>query len=407
MAGWKAPLIETRRATLRLSLVATLLVAFMPLRANAVTTPVLDAPLSNLVNGTTTYVAHASTTQNNERVNTAVFTLPANADLSGVSIGTVSVVEQPGAVPYPITGVSVDPVANTVTIDITFPKDKPTENFDVRVGGVVNPSQPGAYSYSVTLASTRPPAMTGTLGYTLSPGGSAVSVGAAVLSDPTPAAPVAVSLPVTLGARGRLSGTTAGGPNTVSVTFPAGYVLPASPPAGSVTIGGVAVDALSVAGNTVTFALPAGLTLPGGGATTVSFDAAFGLVNPAAGSYSISVSTSAEAGAGTCPPFAIGVPHLVVSIDVSSVDFGVIYPGTLTAPATVNVTVDCDASYVITRDVTGDVAAMGLTVTGDASGTKAGGTPTVHTDTFRANMSWDTDPGLPLSVDIQYTVVRS
>jgi hypothetical protein len=365
------------------------------------------APVSATVNSVTSYRVTAHTDQRNERIQTTVYTFPANTDVSGVSAATVSGQDITNGGAIPILGVVADNVARTVTITTDYRQNQPRTDFSFTVGGVMNASQPGAYSYAAAITTNKGAgALTGS--YTLSANASAVAVGAATLSTYTSGVAASYSVPITLGAVGRLSGTTAAGANTISVTFPAGYTLPASAPPTSVTLNGTAASAVAIAGQTVVITLPAALTLAGGSTVSVAFGPTFGLVNPVAGSYSIAVRTSAQTGTGTSPAYAIvGPAHLTLSIDTTSVDFGVIYPDTPTTPANVRVTVDCDAGYLITRDVTGDVSAMGLSVSGDASGAKPGGSTTVHTDTFTATMPWSTDPGTPLSVSVQYTVVRS
>jgi len=150
-------------------LAVALLTVCVPAPAGAVTVPTLAAPSSLAVNATATYSAQATTTNNNERVTVALFTFPANTNLSGVTAATCSAIEQGSGQVYPITSVVVNQAAWTVTVNINFPKDKPTETFTVTVGNVVNGSQPGAgYSYRVDLTSDRPGASTsGTRAYTL------------------------------------------------------------------------------------------------------------------------------------------------------------------------------------------------------------------------------------------------
>ena len=364
-------------------------------------------PTVTSVNATSSYTVSAHTEVRNENITTTLFTFPANTDLSGVTAATVSGRDVTNDANIPILGVVVNSAARTVTITTDYRRSQSRTDFTFTVGGVRNASHPGAYSYSVQITTSRNTG-TRTGAYTLAANTSAVTVGAVTLSKNTSGAAAAYTVPFTVGAAGRLAGTTAAGGNTVAVTFPTAYTLPASAPASSVKVNGVASAAVVIAGKTVTITLPAALTVVNGGAVTLVFDTAFGLVNPAAGSYTLSVRTSAETGAGTSSPFTIGPSaYLTVSIDPTSVDFGVIYPGTPTAPVSLNLTVDCDAAYVVTRSLSGDVAAMGLSVTGDANGAKPGGTVAVHTDTCQANMPWSTDPDAPLSAAILYTVVRS
>jgi hypothetical protein len=407
-AVWKARASGGVRRLVAPALVAALALALVPTAAHAVTVPTVDLPSSLLANATATYSAHATTTQNNERVTTIVYTFPLNTDLSGVSAATVSAREQPGSIPYPITGVTVNQATGMVTVNITFPKDKPTETFDVNVGGVVNGSQPGAgYSYTVAMTSDRPGASSsGARAYTLTANATAVNVGAVTLSSSQPLTASTYTVPVGLGARGRLSGTTAVGANTIVVTFPAGTTVPAAPPSGSVTIDGTAAGAIAVSGQQVTLTLAAAQTLAGGSTFDVVFGAAFALVNPPAGTHSLTVQTSAESGTGTSPGYVIApTPYLTMTIDAVSVDFGAVDPGVTSAAQAVNVTVDSSAGFTISRVLSGDVALLGLVVAGAAEGAKGAGLAT-YPDSYTITPPWTTTPDVALNAQVQYTAVQ-
>jgi hypothetical protein len=392
-----------------LALVLGLAMAMLPATAAAVTTPVVDPPTSLLANATATYTAHATTTEDRERVRRVTFTFPANTDLSGVSAATVTVFEQPGNIAYAVTQVTTDAVACTVEVRITFPRANKGKAFDVNVGGVVNGSQPGAgYNYSVLMASDKTVSMTGTRAYSLAANASAVGVGTVVLGSNQPAVASSYTVPLTLGAKGRLSGTTAAGANTIVVTFPAGTTVPTAPPAGSVTIDGVAAGtiAVNVPARQVTLTLAANQTIAGGSTFPVVFGTTFGLRNPAAGTYTLVARTSAETGTGTSPGYVIGaVPYLTMTIDATSVDFGAVDPGVTSAPRVVNVTVDSSAPFTITRLLSGDFALLDLIVTGAANGAKPAGLA-AYADSYSITPPWTTDPDVPLLAQVQYTAVQ-
>ncbi len=390
-----------------MAVAVALVVVSFPGPAAAVSVPTLAAPGSLAVNAPTTYSAQATTTKVNERITVALFTFPANTDLAGVTAATCSAVEQGSGQVYPITSVAVDQVARTGAVNINFPRDRPVETLTVSVGGVVNPSQPGAgYSYSVALTSDKTAVMTGTRAYALTAPATAVSVGTVALTTGTAAQAAGYTVPITLGPLGRLAGTTAAGANRIVVTFPSDTVVPAAPPAGSVTIGGVVPAAVTVAGRAVTLTLAAGQTLAGGSTFNVVFDPAFGLVNPtAAGSHTLTVSTTAQTGAGTSPAYAITADFLTMSIDTTTVDFGAVDPGVTSGPRAVNVTVSSSAPVTITRVVGGDYALLGLLVTGAASGVKPAGTAT-FADSLTVSPPWTTDPGVPLLATVAYTALQ-
>ena len=125
------------------------------------------------------------------------------------------------------------------------------------------------------------------------------------------------TVPVTAGPQGRLSWDAEPGdvptPNRISITFPAGYAVPASPPANSITVNGSNVTTASVAGRVLTVSVPNGVTIPDGGTATVVLKSSFGMANPAAGSYTLQATTTAETGTGTSPSFTI-VPGVSAAI---------------------------------------------------------------------------------------------
>lgn len=406
----RTKIIGRRRAASRACAVVlsvAMLMVAVPQPAVAVTVPVLSAPSSLAVNATASYVARATTTATNERVTSAVFTFPVNTDLSGVTAATCSAVELVTGDVYPITGVTVNAAAHTVTVNITFPKDKPTETFDITVGGVVNGSQPGpGYTYSVRLNNTPPGPQSASLSYTLSAPATTVGLGTIVLTTPTGAQNAGYTIPITLGAQGRLAGTTAAGANRIVVTFPADTDVPTAPPAGSVTIDGVAPAAVTVSGRQVTLTLAAAQTLAGGSTFNVVFDPTFGLVNPTTGgNKTLTVSTTAQTGTATSPPYAISVDFLTLTIDTTSVDFGAVDPGVTSAAAGVKLTVASSAPVTITRVLTGDVALLGLSVTGAAEGLKPAGTA-IYADAYTITPPWTTDPAVALQATVAYTVTQ-
>ena len=101
---------------------------------------------------------------------------------------------------------------------------------------------------------------------------------------------------------------------------------------------------------------------------------------------------------GASPAYAIAlVPYLAISVDTTSVDFGMVDPGQLYGPTPVAVGVTSNLPVTLTRALTGDFALMGLTVSGGADGLKPAGTA-LYTDLCSLNVPWSTDPGVQLNV---------
>ena len=106
-------------------------------------------------------------------------------------------------------------------------------------------------------------------------------------------------------------------------------------------------------------------------------------------------------------------PYLSMTIttpdDGQTVDFGSIDPDVTTAEKTVGIAVLSSAPYTITRGVTGDDAALGLQIAGVPSGVAqvaAPLLPAVFVDTLTLTPPWTTDPDVPLTATLSYTVVQ-
>lgn len=103
-------------------------------------------------------------------------------------------------------------------------------------------------------------------------------------------------------------------------------------------------------------------------------------------------------------------PYLSMTITTpdggQTVDFGVVDPGVTTAPKVVSIAVDSGADYSIQRTFTD--TGLGLAVTGDIppAGTVVPTGAFTYTDSYTASPPWTTDPGVPLSVPVTYTVLQ-
>jgi hypothetical protein len=102
-------------------------------------------------------------------------------------------------------------------------------------------------------------------------------------------------------------------------------------------------------------------------------------------------------------------PKLTVTVATpaaaQTVDFGSLDPGTVTGVQTVNVTVQSNKTYNITKTTTG-AAAIGLTTTLADSVNNARTAGQLYTDDYALNVPWTTDPGA-YTASVQYTVMQN
>lgn len=98
------------------------------------------------------------------------------------------------------------------------------------------------------------------------------------------------------------------------------------------------------------------------------------------------------------------VMRLSLTIPAAPVDFGALMPGSSSATETIDVVIDANVPYTLSRAVSGDVSTMGFEISGDASRSMAAGPATI-TDSLWAVPPWTTEPGIPLEVTIRYTLV--
>ena len=98
------------------------------------------------------------------------------------------------------------------------------------------------------------------------------------------------------------------------------------------------------------------------------------------------------------------VMRLSLTLPTTPVDFGALMPGSSSATRVIDVVIDANVPYTLTRAVSGDVSAMGFAISGDASRSMPPGPRTI-TDSLWAVPPWTTDPGIPLEVIIRYTLV--
>jgi hypothetical protein len=88
-----------------------------------------------------------------------------------------------------------------------------------------------------------------------------------------------------------------------------------------------------------------------------------------------------------------------------TVNFGSVNPGTSYGPQTVNLTVQSNKTYNITKTVGGDTA-IGLTTSLANSSNNARTSGQVYSDNYSINVPWTTSPG-NYTATVQYTVVQN
>lgn len=102
--------------------------------------------------------------------------------------------------------------------------------------------------------------------------------------------------------------------------------------------------------------------------------------------------------------FAVSSPSwTTLTIDGGAIDFGALDPGMSSAIHSVSVIVGASGPYMLSKTTSGDVGAMGLSVTGSAGGLKPGSG--MFSDNLQATPSWTATPGVGLDAIVQYTVI--
>lgn len=195
-----------------------------------------------------------------------------------------------------------------------------------------------------------------------------------------------------------------------------GYTLtfPSDTDASGVTSPG-AGDVVTVAADNRTVTVVLGTPIGQRTNFSIQFD---NVVNPTtAGTYTIASVTFTRQGTtnqtvniGGSTYTIAAAPYLSMTITTPDdpgllVDFGDIDPGVTTATKQVTVAVTSSAGYTITRTIGGSATALGLNVSGTATGTKLAGTG-IWTDDYVLTPPWTTDPETTLTATVVYTVTQ-
>jgi len=326
----------------------------------------LNAPSITTVNSSATYgasvvLAAAPFIGSPDTLDSLVFTLPENTDLTGLttgsftlskgSVSTFNVVDDgtTRTLTVNLTGATGALwLGGDTTITISFPAHNPS------VGGTY-----GASNHFQVVASGTGGPLTATRTYALTSYATSPTLGTPTLGNPVEWAATTMDVPVTVGSAGRLDANATPGnvttPNQITVTFPAGYVVPVAPAATSVTIQGVALDtAPSVMDRSVTMNIPSGVTIADGGTATVSFLPSFGMTNPSAGTYVVTATTDIQSGAGSSLPYTVTPVSTTLNVvSANQPPAGIVVRGETRAVG--GFTMQCDANP-------GDVAVSSITV---------------------------------------------
>jgi hypothetical protein len=386
-------------------------------RASAITVVVAD-PASLVVNATTSYSTTGTISRTNEKLTSVTYTFPLNTLVDGVTLASISV--RVGATPYAVSQLAVDSAARTVHFHVDgFPASAIGVAAVVSLGDIMNPSRPGSYS-----SGNRPrvdmATMVGATNYTatgykivafVAADTTGLTVGTPILTNYQTNVAAGYTIPFTVGPLGRIASNAALGANTIVITFPSGTTVPNPPLAGSVMVNGVVVTTCTGSNSTkkVTITVPNGVTVPNGGAVTVVMASNSGLISTSAlpSPKTLGVNTSAQ----TAPIIQSGnytivsAPTLSMSVDSPTIDFGPVEPGAAPSERHVVITVDSSAPYTLSRTLGGSHAAMGLSVAGDANGSKLAGHGD-FTDSLTVALPWTTVAGTPLSATVTYTAVQ-
>ncbi|RII25647.1 MAG: hypothetical protein CXR31_13845 [Geobacter sp.] len=331
----------------------------------ALAAPAAPTLSSSTVNTLATYTINAGKTGNtggltaNSSTITVIF--PANTVVpSSIAANNITVNG---------TACTAAPTISGQTITLTTPVAVAGRTaFTVVIGSstavITNPSQPGSYTHDMYTSVETAPVTSAA--YTISAStGTSVSAASVTPSPAGAGSTVGYTISFNVGSAGRLATTATAGANTIDIIFPAGTTVPASIAAGNVTVNGTACTvAPAISGQTVTITTP--VAVANGGAVSVVFSSAAGITNPTtAGSYTLTVDTSAETTSVTSSAYNITASAPVVTTPTAT------SIGSTSATLGANVTANGGATLTArgtvwgtTTNPTGNPVAEGGTTTG-------------------------------------------
>ena len=238
---------------------------------------------------------------------------PSNTLLpSAISVSSVNLLQNTS--PIALSYVQVDKANNQVIVALNAQLSTSGNDSIIFSSGasILNPSCTGSYNLSLNTAEETP-TVTSTPGYTITSSTSSVT---AVMAAPDPSqasSSAGYRVEFNLGSQGRLDTCS----NSITLTFPAGTTVPTG------SIGGLTVNDLSASavGNAPsrTIVITSPETLFNGTHVIVDIPFSAGLVNPAAGTDTLTVSTSVETTVVASASFSI-TPAIALSAAEVEVD---------------------------------------------------------------------------------------
>ncbi|HNH28367.1 MAG TPA: FlgD immunoglobulin-like domain containing protein, partial [bacterium] len=176
--------------------------------------------------------------------------------------------------------------------------------------GILNPTGVStSYSLTVTTKTSGGTVVEGPTTspqYTTTATSTTITTPSVTLSSSTPSASSNYTIAFNTGTNGRLRSTT----DSVSIVFPSGSTVPASP---TVTINTVSASAYGT-GLKVTAAIPASVSIGNSGSASVVIN---GITNPTAGNYTLSAYTTVESGSITSPSYTINNAPLLTGVSLA------------------------------------------------------------------------------------------
>jgi len=163
---------------------------------------------------------------------------------------------------------------------------------------LINPDLIGNYTLQVFTSQQTPPATSPA--YALNDT-TPVLIGEVNVVSPQAYANAAYTIPLTLGLNGELTG----GSGTITVTWPAGTIIPSTIAASHVTVNGVAAQVVSPDSVQRRVVVTVPQTVMGNASVSLVFATAAGLINPPANSYTLTVFTSAQTNSASSPLYQI------------------------------------------------------------------------------------------------------
>jgi hypothetical protein len=231
-----------------------------------------------------------------------ILTFPVNTTVpSTISTSDIQITVNGGSAGDP-QSITTNPSVRQIDMvtDVKLRKNRSHEVAVASAASVLNPSVPLS-TYAMALRTSDESTDLVSPQYTISASATAVSVGSIIVSPTRASEDASYTVPLTLGSAGGLLL----GSNTITIAFPVGTTIPGTILTSTVTVNGATATAVATnpGARTVTITTP--VTVANSGTVTIIFAVASGIANPASGSHTLPVQTSAETTNGTSPSYTI------------------------------------------------------------------------------------------------------